>query len=229
MAQCYEKLGAAQTQEAQKTYKRIVRDFPDQKETAAEAQNHLAIKPTLPESGLVEQQLQINSDGPAGLSADGRYLLCINWRFASAVLSWHDLAGGKDREFLSLNYADGDLAGAILSPDGTRSVYGFSLNGASELREISVDGSGSRTLLKGKDKQDITPMDWSRDGKLILVEFEQSEPRSFGFAVVSFPEGSVKILKSVSPDGRRIASAGGGPKQELWVAKNLLASAKNAR
>jgi len=42
MGQCYEKLGAAETQEARKAYERLVQQYPDQKDLVAQVRARLA-------------------------------------------------------------------------------------------------------------------------------------------------------------------------------------------
>src|SRR5437762_8362393 len=73
MAECYQKLGDA---ESQKIYERIVREFADQKEAAGIARSHLGGSVTAQNGGVVTRQVWTVGSGNVfgNVSPDGRYI-----------------------------------------------------------------------------------------------------------------------------------------------------------
>jgi len=119
LGDCRQMQGAA---ESRKSYERVVREFGDQREVAAEAQARLAGLPSGAGSGIVTRQIWTGPkvDTSGAISPDGRSLLFVDWDGAGN-LALRDLATGKERTltekkswFDSEEYAEG----AIFSPDG---------------------------------------------------------------------------------------------------------------
>jgi Tol biopolymer transport system component len=97
-----------------------------------------------------------------------------------------------------------------------------------ELHVVGLDGSGQRVLLSGEEKDWLCPLDWSPDGRQILVGFvrnyQTEEPAVSEFAFVSLEDGSMEEIKPhtlpagseswrwlerQSPDGRYVVYTGG--------------------
>src|SRR5215472_14268975 len=97
IGQCYEKLGNT---EARKAYERLLRDYGDQNEAAAQARARLAaLSGNTPSGGsqLVARRVWAGPDVHVmgSLSPDGRYLSCVDG--ATGDIALRDLATGKMR------------------------------------------------------------------------------------------------------------------------------------
>ena len=119
MGQCYDKLGDA---EARKAYERVVREFGDQKEAAAEARKHLEAKGGAAESGVVATQVAKIGDRHYGpeISRDGRYLAFTNQGRSIGI---HDLSTGEVRTVAIGRAPEARLGSALISPDGKYIAY----------------------------------------------------------------------------------------------------------
>src|SRR5215472_5218128 len=154
MGQCYEKLGKT---EARKAYERVLRDYADQNEAAAQARTRLAaISSSKVVSGSSELATRRVWAGPdvnvwGSLSPDGRYLSCVD--LATGDLALRDLATGKMRRLTNEGSSTelADLRGSAISPDGKEVVYNwFNKDGSPDLRIARVDGSAPRILYGDK-------------------------------------------------------------------------------
>jgi len=218
LGQCYEKRGDAQAREA---YDRVVRDFADQKETAAAAKARLAaLNRKVSGPALVTRRVwsgpEVNTEGAP--SWDGRYLSFTDR--ASSNIALRDLATGETR-LLTKNsdirqYPSGR---SLISPDGKFAAFAW-INGtlSCELRLIGTDGFGQRVLHSDKSWSGLELGAWSPDGARIAAAIT-SKTETNGIeinqiALISARDGSVRILKGLgsrrphprgfSPDGRFI-------------------------
>jgi Tol biopolymer transport system component len=216
MGQCYEKLGNT---EARNAYERLLREYGDQNEAAAQARIRLAAisssKVVSGSSEMVTRRVWAGPDVNVGgsLSPDGRYLSCVD--LATGDLALRDLATGKMRRLTNEGSSTelADLRGSAISPDGKEVVYNwFNKDGSPDLRVARVDGSAPRILYGDKGVLPA-PADWSPDGKYILTSIYRP-PGSFQIALISVLDGSMRVLKTLdwfptritfSPDGRYIA------------------------
>jgi Tol biopolymer transport system component len=205
MGECYEKLGDT---EAAKAYERVVRDFADQRDAVAAAQQHLVANAAQSETGIEVQRLAAYPDrrlyGGSSLdgqsiSRDGRYLAFSK----GDGVYVQDLAKGTERrivaktslqesfnQFISPKTSPQESFDAAISPDGLQVVYLKDVrqnpgNSHSELYVIGADGSNPRLLFSGK-------------------------------------QGEFLVLGSVSPDGRHLAYGlwkreGDGARRDLYV------------
>jgi Tol biopolymer transport system component len=219
MGQCYEKLGDA---EAANAYNRVVRDFADQKEAAAEARKLLEAKARPAESGIVVRQVVNDASnrqyGP-GISQDGRYIAFSVPRGPGI----YDLTTGKVTNLTLQGSPSGSVSNTIISPDGKSIAYTKAESPASNvLYVIGTDGSNPRLLAGDKDVS-VIPWSWAPDGKVIVAgRFSREKGRQV--ALVSVADGSSRIIASnamngrISPDGKYIAMVRGqGAYGELVV------------
>ena len=224
MGQCYEKLGNA---EAQKAYERVLRDYADQRELAAEARTRLSALGHA--AGLVDASAMTvrrswagpDTDTTGAPSLDGRYLSYVDW--ATGDLAVRDLATGEKRRLTnkgSWQTSSEYAYFSTISPDGRQVAYAWccTKDGRFDLRLISVnaasDGTKPRVLYSNGDVFYLQPRDWSPDGNYVLATFS-GIGKSTQLALISVTDGSVRVLKtldwrypqnmSFSPDGRYIA------------------------
>lgn len=210
MGQCYEKLGNA---EARNAYERVVREFADQTEAAAQARNFLAAKNTRTETGVVARLItNLGGDqsymGP--LSNDGRYVAYTTGRGVFI----HDLVSGERSQPLARE----GLFNARISPDGKRVAYEVWPNppgGPQDLVEIHVsntDGSNPRHLAGDKDLRAVFSA-WSNDGRQLLVsQSHKLDDPGTERILINIADGSERVIGTgrmlearFSPDGKYIA------------------------
>ncbi len=213
MGHCYERLGNA---EAQQAYQRVMREFPDQSEAAAEARTRLTALGQ-PPTAMATRQLWTGPDVDVlgSVSADGRYLSFVDW--SSGDLAVRDLLTGQNRRLT--NKGSWDVTGFALfsriSPDGKLIAYDwYNQRGAWELRVGGMDGAGHRTLYSNDEVRYVLTAAWSPDGRHVLAQLMKGDGTDF--APISVADGSTRILKSTdwrnaggsmafSPDGKYIA------------------------
>ncbi len=231
---CYEKLGEEQAGLAQKTYEKIVANYPDQKEVvnlAKEKLTQLSGSKAPTKTGAAEfiiRQVwsEPGTDTSGSISPDGRYLTYVDWE--TGDLAVRDLVSGTNRRLTnkgSWEQSPGEMAMASKwSRDGRRIVYQWYTNdGVLELRVFDIKDSSIRTIHRRKSSQDwVRAFDWSPDGKYVLasvfVEATPTQGREIGVGLISVEDGSFKALKGrfedsmdyasnflFSPDGRFIA------------------------
>src|SRR5258707_1757255 len=104
-----------------------------------------------------------------------------------------------------------------ISADGRRLAYSWfreDLGDRYELRVVDLKGEGipqHRLLFDNPDVKWISPDDWSPDGTSIAVQIRRTD-KTAQIGIVSVPDGSLRVLKSVdwrgvrrlffSPDGK---------------------------
>jgi len=221
MGQCYEKLG---NREARKTYERLVRDYGDQNEAAAQARARLAAISSQVVSGSSEMVTRRVWTEPGeyiggSLSPDGRYLSCVDMR--TGDLAARELDTGKMRHLTHKSSTESSESAffSTISPDGKEVAYNwFGGKDGPDLRVVRWDGSAPRVLYAKKGLYPF-PADWSPDGKYILTHLF-NEAGANQIAVISAADGSARVLKTLewssltmrfSPDGRYIAYDAASP------------------
>ncbi len=218
MAECYQKLGDA---EARKIYERVVREFADQKEAAAEARTRLSgLAPPGSRQATGPTTRQVwgggagNTNIADSVSPDGRYLSLTDWE--TGDLAIRDLQAGINHRLTSNGSWNGQFPEfSVISADGTQIAYAWSnKDGFYELRVIGVNGGQPRTLYRNQEVQYVQPFEWSPDQKQILATFS-TRNKTNQLVLVSVEDGSVRVLKTLdwrgpwkmafSPDGRYVA------------------------
>jgi len=217
MGQCHEKLGSA---EARKAYERLVRDFADQAEVAAEARTRLAALAgaggASGSSTLVVRRVWAGAHVTGKVSPDGGF---VSFSDMGGNLAIHDLATGQNRRLTnegSLNGPEECGEYSVPSPDSRSVAYDW-VGATHDLRVVGLDGSKPRVLrASGDGVRHHIPLAWSPDGRHLLAEFVKTDG-SRDMMLVAVADGSAKLLKAIgknpspgavfSPDGRYIAWA----------------------
>jgi Tol biopolymer transport system component len=225
LARCYEKLGQA---DAQKTYERILRDFNDQKTTAAEARVRVTAMggASRPAGTLTAQLLwkEITIDASSTITSDGHWLI-MREPFSGDV-AIRDMSSGQVKRFMvksgTLSDSPGTSNFPILSPDLKQVAYEWVEGSPSNHYEVRVmanaAGSKSRVLISDGYYGPM-PSAWSPDGKSILALVWKQDKTTGQLVWISATDGAVKVIKqldwrtstsvrsrpSLSPDGRYIA------------------------
>ena len=208
MAECYQKLGDA---EARKIYERVVREYSDQKEAAGIARARL---------GGADVAARATGDravwtGPmvdlfGQVSPDGRFITFVDWA-NSGNLMVHDLVTNTDRRITQkTSWKESGYAGwSAISRDGKQIAYAWEDKAPPDrLLTIritllqDVEHRQTRQLLVASPEIDfISPYDWSPDTKWIAVVAENRKEGTFQIGVVGVPDGSWRVLKTVSWPG----------------------------
>jgi len=217
LARCYEKLGR---QDARATYERILREYPDQSQPAADARAWLAVNdvPNPPRT-VVTMRAAWAERGNIDLgwmSRDGRIASFTDWD--TGDLAIRDLAAGTSRRLTAKgSWVDSPehTEDSVISPDGSRVAYSWAnRDGFYELRLISVKGGRPRVLYRNAEVAFVKPLEWSPDGAALLALFSRQD-KTNQLVFVSAADGSTRVLKSFdwrapwnavfSPDGRYVA------------------------
>jgi len=221
LGHCYEKLGEAQAKEARVAYGRVVRDFADQTEMAAQARARLAaLGGGGGGGGLVTRQVLADASDVNGvLTADGKYIRRLEW--AGGDVSQFELASGQTSRITNKGPRVERVyfvEGWAFSRDGKQIAYDmYTTDHAPQLRIRDLDGSNLRALYSEGVAQ---PFDWSPDASSILA-LRPVSGSGYGannqLVLISTSDGSVRVLRDVaaawymltrarfSPDGRFIA------------------------
>jgi len=211
LGQCHERLGDA---EARKAYERLVREFADQADLAAQARARLASLGGRDEAMRIRQVWAGSSGTPWAPTRDGRYVL---FQDSSENLAVRELATGQTRRLTSIPVGTLEFFSAFAepSPDGKQVAYAwYDSDGLVDVRVVGFDGSNPRVLYADRDlKGEAYPEDWSPDGNSILATHSLAGG-STRILVVPASGGGARVLKvnenkpsrpRFSPDGRYIA------------------------
>ena len=220
MGECFQKLG---DQQATKVFRRIVREFPEQKAAASAASAQLERRRPEPvAAGVLNRQVWAGPDVDhmGTISPDGRHVSFVDWD--TGDLAVRELATGTKRRLTdkgpwekSADYAES----SAYSRDGSQLAYGW-FNGKSQRYELRVvrsdaqNGSPNRVLFDNPDVSWIGPYDWTPDGTRIAVQLQRRD-RSAQIGLIATADGSFVPLQStdwrgstrlfLSPDGSLLA------------------------
>ena len=219
MGQCYEKLGDA---ESRKIYERVVREYADQKESVATARAKLGGDSTAKNAGIVMRQVWTGPkvDVYGTISPDGRYLSMVDW--STGDLALHDLKTGEDRHLTAKPKGLREHAEwSAISRDGKLVAYSWYKGGVIgeptpqnaryDVRLANLFGDPNpRVLFDSEEVLEISPYDWSPDGKWLAVGVRRKD-RTGQIALLPTAGGPLRVLKSVDwrGSGRMFFSADG--------------------
>ena len=144
----------------------------------------------------------------SSVSSDGRLAAYTDWKTGKVMLL--DLRTGVDKVVSPGGYPGYGMF-AQISPDGTQVAYGWAINmNRWDLRVFDFSTSTERVLQKGVDGDIFFPLDWSSDGKSILVTTRESLA-SFSAKngskrdIYSFEQGKSTTRAWFSNDGKLVA------------------------
>src|SRR4030042_1113880 len=222
MGTCYERLGERQAQQAQATFQRIVKDYPDQTDSVNMAKDKLvAFQKARGATEPGEGEFRIRKIGPlevtGGPSPDGSLISCVAWNTGDLAL--YEVASGTKRRVTAKGSGEGSgdwAEESIFSPNGKSIAYNwYNLkDGRYDLRTINIDGTGQKILYGGKDVNYAWPCGWTPDGKHILTIVINNEKLS-RIALISASDGPARTItefKSGAPGKLSLSSDG------QWIA-----------
>jgi Tol biopolymer transport system component len=231
LGNCYEKLGRT---EASNAYERLLNDYADQSEAAAEARLRLAALQrairAAEESGITTRRLWSGPNASASSpTPDGKHLVWTDGQ-KTGNLAVRDVATGRSRyltqdarmtEPWAISYS------GRVSPDGKWVAHGYSEQGqGGSLRVVGMDGENVRDLLREKGCW-VHPYGWTSDGRHVAARWscwsEDSPQGTFSIVLVSVADGGVQIVHEVpsskyalrswlSPDDQNLVY--GGPVEQ---------------
>jgi Tol biopolymer transport system component len=200
---CYEKQGNA---EASKAYEKLLRDYADQAESAAEARTRLAAmrKPSSSELEPSTRQVWIGPDLDieGSPSPDGKYLSFVDWD--TGDLAIRNLETGKNRRLTnkgpwekSEEYAEFSR----WSPDGKQIAYDwYDGKCCTDLHVIAPGEGKPRVLIDYNNDEWMQTYDWTPDSKQILI-FVERENGTRQIVLVSAADGVTKVVKTFEQRG----------------------------
>jgi Tol biopolymer transport system component len=211
MGRCHEKLG---NEDAQRAYRRVVQEYPDQTAMVAEARGRLTALQRLAAragaaggllqdadaAGLVLRRLQADPGFVDGTpTPDGRGFAYIDYATGDVAL-W-DLATGGHRRLThegSWDPPEGYAINVSVSPDGKTVAYtwGKGQDSIVELRVVGLDDSAPRVLCRNTDRVGY-PMSWSADGRHIAAPIYNSADSTGAMTWVSVVDGSIQRLAAL--------------------------------
>ena len=212
MAECYQKLGDARSQ--QQVDERIVRDYSDQKDAASIARARVGAVSSAATTGDRAIWSGPKVDLFGTVSPNGKLLTYTDWQTNNVML--RDLEAGTARPLTS-NAAPAGFQAAgwsAISRDGSEVAYEWhNPHQPTELRLASLRTTEipeARTLIRLDGS--IRPFDWSPDGQSIAVLIERDGASQLGILSI---DGKLRTLRSTvwrgagkvvfSPDGKFIA------------------------
>jgi Tol biopolymer transport system component len=216
---CYEKLGR---REAQKAYQTVVRDYGEQKEFVAQAQERLSKlkmaggKTEEPEGIRIRQVWKKPyTDFLGSVSPDGRFLAYVDW--GEGDLAFHDLISGENKILTheaDLGLAKGFAMDPIFSKNGRQIAYSWwNPNHTYDLFLVDLDNPSPHKLYR-REGEHVGPASWLSDKELIFSRFNYAA-RTAQFCSLRIPDGTIRELKafdfrkwprlSCSPDEKHIA------------------------
>jgi Tol biopolymer transport system component len=188
--------------QARKHYERVIREYGDQTDAAAEARNRLAaLDSGRPGAGLTTRRVNMPRDDSFSITADGRLAAIVDW--TTADLAVYDMSTGQTRRLLAntSSFSGGWPEGPLLSPDLRQVAYSWSTQpGRDQRYQLRVmpnqPGAQARVVIDSREFIYFTPSAWSRDGKSILANIWKPD-RTMHLAWISVADGTVKVLKSL--------------------------------
>ncbi len=188
LGQCHEKLGNA---EAQRSYERVLKEYPDQADVVRQARDRLA---TFAQAKAFAGEAAWGRRivGPAvhqrgAVSPDGKYV-------AYCCLVIREVTTGREQR-LSV-----ELVGTPrFSPDGEHIAYVVrKSDGSLELQVVRRSALEPRVLIASPEATSFTVVDWTPDGNEVLVRVARQD-KSTELAVVPFTGGASRRVMAPAP------------------------------
>ena len=202
MGGCYEKLGSEGARDA---YGRVVREFSDQENVAAQARTRLAAlnrASRAAEAPSITTRLvsrERNADWYS-ITPDGRHAVIMTQETGDLAL--RDITTGEIRyltDEASWEAPSVYLWPATVSPVGGQVAYGsWVQDRPGIIRVVDTGGTNSRVLFADQ-ACGVWPFDWSSDGRSLLAgrdcDWEANESESFHLVHISVPDSTARLLK----------------------------------
>ena len=168
-----------------------------------------------PEATVLREVVHVDHAG--SVSPDGTYL-SFGREGEYEEFFVRDLLTGEDH-LLAGRPGETGFYGAPFSPSGDEVAYSWSLQGATEIRVVGLDGTGLRVLYR-EPGVSANPQDWSANGRDLLVQLHKRLAQTTSLGVLSRATGSLREIHPpalgydpvglpgtarFSPDGRWIA------------------------
>jgi tricorn protease-like protein len=203
MGLCYEKLG---TGEAERAYRRVVQDFPDQRDMVEQARTRLTAlaRRQLPSAtpGVVVREL-VDEEGLADggtPSPDGRFLAYTDWTTSDIAI--RDVSTGESRRLTTSGRQLKPIQFGMdpaFSPDGRHVAFEWHDPGSQgyyDLRIVPIDGSEPPRVLYDTAGFYVMGPAWSNDGRHIaVVRYPDDESRA-DLLWVDVSDGATRLLDS---------------------------------
>lgn len=213
---CYEKLGL---KEAQKAYRAVVNNYPDQQSEVTLAKERLsALSETARMAAAVKTKdltitkIYAGNTFSASISPDGNQLALIRPELSSRDIWIRDIA--TDKEIRLTNFIN-STANVVWSPDNHWIAFA---DRDRDIKVVPTDGGPIQTLftleMNSSETTGITPSGWTSDSRKVIFHVPSKGlfaiPASGGVSepVYTFesPDEAKKYEEmSLSPDGRCIA------------------------
>jgi len=202
LGQAQERQGA---DKARATYERIVKEFGNQPEMVAAAQQRLVALGGSRTGTLAKRLLCADcGDSEADFSADGRWMAFTHWD--SGDLAIRDMSTGQVKRLMAKtgtwNDSDAFVETPVLSPDLRQIAYLWYMDGKQEPDHIQLRvvpnelGGKARVLVDNSENTWYTLTAWSPDGKSVLAIISKKD-KTDQLARVTVSDGSVRVLKSM--------------------------------
>ncbi|MBZ5636984.1 MAG: hypothetical protein LAO55_27995 [Acidobacteriia bacterium] len=221
LGQAQERQGA---DKARATYERIVKEFGNQTEMVAAAQQRLIALGGSRSSGTFAKRLLCSDcgDDEADFSSDGRWMAFTHWDSGDVAI--RDMSTGQVKRLMAKTgtWKDSDafVETPVLSPDLRQIAYCWDTGEKEDhvqLRVIPNELNGkARVPVDSRENTWYEPTAWSPDGRSVVVIITKKD-HTDQIARVAISDGSVRVLKSMdwrfatvwshpdySPDGQYI-------------------------
>jgi Tol biopolymer transport system component len=223
---CYERLGS---QKASEAYEQILKQYADQPDLVSQARIRLAALSALAENGhgllarrvLTKDDIEIDNLILMKPSQDGKRVVFMD---DNCGIFLRELATKKTEKLVDGLPSDWNTS-PLFSPDGNRVAFLSGTDGDSKLSLRMMDLTtrelttlpGTEGPVSAESQLTIRPVDWTRDGRfLLLAPVTLGGDRRGSLAIMPTSGGVISVLAekttgegSFSPDGRYVTFAMG--------------------
>ena len=215
---CFEKLG---NQEAVKAYKKLVSNFPGQKNEVAIARERLSKLITTGSSKEIAiRQVWAGKgvDQLGSVSADGEHLTFVDWETGNLAI--RNLKTGENKPLTTegswkepRQYA----LFSLISPDATQVVcMWYNAEGNTDLRLIKIGNPSPVILFTPTNKDEaMAPCAWYSDGKRIIVQMYNGDSKIWKLLSINVFTKEIQILKEKHPGPSNLSRVSLSPDEKL--------------